>query len=108
MAAIKTWFSRYRSCEHWSPRLAHPSPSVRPRSSVVAGVARQDAERGARGRMPLRAVPPPRRRDEGTRSAAEGRNVGTAFLVTFVRGAQSRLTKVTRPGGRNKNLQNTR
>ena len=33
--------------------------------------------------MPLRAVPLERHRSEGTRSAAQGRNVGTAVLLTF-------------------------
>ena len=64
-----------------------PSPSVRPSVGVAEGVARQDAEQGARGRRPLRAVPLERRRSEETLREAEGRNVGTAFLVTFVRDA---------------------
>ncbi len=52
MAAIKTWFSRYRSCEHWSPRLAHPSPSVRPSVGVAGG-----CEAGRRARREGQEAP---------------------------------------------------
>ena len=89
MAAIKTWFSRYRSCEHWSPRLAPPSPSVRPSVGVAGGL---------RGRTPSKArgaggpfVPRPRSGTEARGPGAQRRaeTWGQRFWL-LLSGARSR------------------
>ncbi len=70
--------------------------------------ARQDAEQGRRGRRPLRAVPLERRRSEGTRSAAKGRNVGCAFfcLLFFAPGGDPQAKKSESPARRNRGSSN--
>ncbi len=80
------------------------APSSRANAIVAQGVEQHGCRESREGQgRPLAADPWSDDGGSGPRRS-RGRMVGQAFLLTFVRGAQPRLKKVSRPAGRNKSI----